>query len=653
MSQNDNDHDVRDGSMSQTTRRGLLGALGVAGLASLGSGSASAQLGGGPEADAMSEYRVPTYRVPESDLDSPGVVGRRVEITSGGSSYSAGDQLVDLGDRWELVSPNYGSVSAESLGGGAEHIVTSGSELESVLDNDLSPGDTVWIAQGDTPHETTQWLDIDTDGITIAAESCWAKDGFPILKVAGGANVGGFRIGYNRSASNPVRDVTINGVGHNGNAVDLNDDLEPTNISLDDIGNLESGSNTNQDQSIDHLDSVKIAYAENTRIENNYLTNQSPYHQHGNGGSAVSCQQPSRRTWILGNWFNYVGDQGVQCGAEDIVVNGNTFTNGYDRNVSPTAGDDSFSASAGNYVAVVNNFGRGNEYGSWVGIGVGGDPSHHWLVANNIARGGHKQFVRIQEGRHITVVGNNGYQESTNVQTPGTNIASGSRYVTVVGNVFRGYTQGGIAVGGERFTVQNNIVRGVENIGISIGGSFGSVGGNIVDGATANGIQVTGSDVSLTQNGVRNCGNNGMSLTGSDLFVGFNLLEDNSPDGDEISHNAPNSVFIGNRIVSRGGGTSFNSFGGPANVRYLGNEAPDDGNTWSLSGEMAQFALNNPEPTGVAAPVVINDAATESANAEEPQKAWPEGTTVDFIDSGDNSGSGVYQRIDGSWVQLA
>lgn len=117
MTQQDSDpNGVRDESMSKLTRRGLLGALGVAGLASLGSSSASANLSGGPEADAMAEYRVPTYRVPESDLDSPGVVGRRVEITAGGSTYSAGDQLVDLGDRWDLVSPNYGSLSAENAG---------------------------------------------------------------------------------------------------------------------------------------------------------------------------------------------------------------------------------------------------------------------------------------------------------------------------------------------------------------------------------------------------------------------------------------------------------------------------------------------------------------------------------------------------------
>jgi hypothetical protein len=63
----------------------------------------------------MGEYRVPTYRVPESDLDSPGVVGRRVEITSGGSSYSAGDQLVDTGSSWELINAGVDSIDAGSV----------------------------------------------------------------------------------------------------------------------------------------------------------------------------------------------------------------------------------------------------------------------------------------------------------------------------------------------------------------------------------------------------------------------------------------------------------------------------------------------------------------------------------------------------------
>ena len=51
---------------------------------------------------------------------------------------------------------------------------------------------------------------------------------------------------------------------------------------------------------------------------------------------------------------------------------------------------------------------------------------------------------------------------------------------------------------------------------------------------------------------------------------------------------------------------------------------------------------------------MVNHTATESANAETPQLAWPTGTIVDFTDSGDASGDGVYILAkDGNWMQLA
>jgi len=158
-------NDVRDESMSHTTRRGLLGALGVAGLASLGSGGASAQLGCGPEADAMSEYRVPTYRVPESELDSPGVVGRRVEITAGGTNWAAGDQLVDTGTSWELVSPGYNSLSTGKVNNIEPWVVdgTSGGDIQDVI-GAASAGDRVRFERAnnsDGRYKTTEPIVID------------------------------------------------------------------------------------------------------------------------------------------------------------------------------------------------------------------------------------------------------------------------------------------------------------------------------------------------------------------------------------------------------------------------------------------------------------------------------------------------------------
>jgi len=50
----------------------------------------------------------------------------------------------------------------------------------------------------------------------------------------------------------------------------------------------------------------------------------------------------------------------------------------------------------------------------------------------------------------------------------------------------------------------------------------------------------------------------------------------------------------------------------------------------------------------------INGHGTESAAAETPQLAWPIGTIVDFTDSGDGSGDGIYIKdAAGNWDQLA
>lgn len=184
MSQNDNDHDVRDESMRKTTRRGLLAGVGLAGLGLFGSGGASANLSGGPEADAMAEHRVPKYRVPESELDSPGVVGREVTITSGGATYETGDQLVDLGDRWELVSPNFGSVSADELAIGDRDVMVpadkDAEDIDSYInqfsDSDWSrvrlvSGATYEIQDGtfdnSAIHITTKKTVFDLNGATI------------------------------------------------------------------------------------------------------------------------------------------------------------------------------------------------------------------------------------------------------------------------------------------------------------------------------------------------------------------------------------------------------------------------------------------------------------------------------------------------------
>lgn len=51
---------------------------------------------------------------------------------------------------------------------------------------------------------------------------------------------------------------------------------------------------------------------------------------------------------------------------------------------------------------------------------------------------------------------------------------------------------------------------------------------------------------------------------------------------------------------------------------------------------------------------LVDGVGQESASAETPSSSWPVGATVDFTDSGDGSGTGVYRKLqDGSWVAIA
>ena len=211
MSQNDNDHDVRDESMRKTTRRGLLGALGVAGLASLGSSGASANLGGGPEAGAMTDYQVPYFRVPESDLDTPGVVGRRVEITTGGSSYETGDQLVDTGTSWERVSAGYDSVSTDEFNNTVHLLTADGGDLKSALSDHGSntkyvvhdPGEPIVFNAEDSIHSLPDHIKIEG--------ADW-----PTCKLGDGADDDIIRTAVDGSGDTTVN-VTIEGIHFDGN----------------------------------------------------------------------------------------------------------------------------------------------------------------------------------------------------------------------------------------------------------------------------------------------------------------------------------------------------------------------------------------------------------------------------------------------------
>lgn len=70
-------------------------------------------------------------------------------------------------------------------------IGTSDQELGATVD-DLSPGRSIYIRAANVPYRTTQWLDIDVDGVTVVGPGIRT-----LVKPADDTNVGGIRIGHN------------------------------------------------------------------------------------------------------------------------------------------------------------------------------------------------------------------------------------------------------------------------------------------------------------------------------------------------------------------------------------------------------------------------------------------------------------------------
>lgn len=100
-----------------------------------------------------------------------------------------------------------------------------------------------------------------------------------------------------------------------------------------------------------------------------------------------------------------------------------------------------------------------------------------------------------------------------------------------------------------------------------------------------------------------------------------------------------------------GGGTIQPNSGDPLTIRDIDNASLAGSHAFGYPSTIENVELIAPADTP--AGVAVNGVGTETANAETPQANWPDGVTVDFTDSGDGSGTGIYQLVAGSWVQVA
>jgi len=190
------------------------------------------------------------------------------------------------------------SVNTEELSGDWDTLVRTSDDLVSTLAN-LADDEVVQLTGG--THTISDWLDIDgVSGATVRG-----LEDSTTVKVADGANVGGFRLGKSSAAS----DVVVK------------------NISFD-------GNYTNQTSGTRHHAFTADANATDCVFINCFATRTHPYHSHNDGGSGWTCRDGSQDITIKNCESDEIGDRSVQlAGSGHEVINHKT-RNGFDRSVA-------------------------------------------------------------------------------------------------------------------------------------------------------------------------------------------------------------------------------------------------------------------------------------------------------------------------------
>jgi hypothetical protein len=160
-------------------------------------------------------------------------------------------------------------------------VVTTRAELEAAFQN-LSPGDTIRITDENAPYRTTQWLDVNVDGVTVVGPGVRR-----LIQPAEGAGVGGIRIGNDE----PCQEVDVRGIGYRGTP-------------------------GGQGNSSERLHGIAVRNATNVTIERNYVRRTFPV-RHRDGGSGISVTRNCSNVRIFNNEVHEFGDRGVQLGGRN------------------------------------------------------------------------------------------------------------------------------------------------------------------------------------------------------------------------------------------------------------------------------------------------------------------------------------------------
>lgn len=231
-------------------------------------------------------------------------------------------------------------LAMDELENRSDRLISDVSGIEALPEEDVS-GETIGIAQPETPYRTTRWIDIIGDSITLLFQSPFAEDDNPIITVDDEADVGGVRFGE----ESPSEDITVINYGYDGNY-------------------------EGQDQAVEYLNGLHFEAVEDFTVEHAHLQNTSPHHEylghdaHGPGGEGINVESECRDYEIRHVPGENIGDQLVQARGENAIVEDITEVNGFDRTVS---------VSFSNNVTVRNVANINNKDGAVVGLSGASD----------------------------------------------------------------------------------------------------------------------------------------------------------------------------------------------------------------------------------------------------------------------------------------
>jgi parallel beta-helix repeat protein len=491
--------------------------------------------------------------------------------------------------------------------------VTSRRGLEAAFEN-LSPGETIWLDGENAPYRTTDWLDVDVDGVTVLGPGTPA-----LVKPADGADVGGIRIGHNQRC----RDVTVRGFGFHGNA-------------------------ENQSDAATRLHGIAVRDAANVTLAGNHVRETHP-RRHGEGGNGIDVTHRCSGVHVLGNQIHRWGDRAVQFAGSQVVVARNEMTDGLGDAVSCDLrsvdgenhtpqnvlvyGNVLGDAAEGNLTDLSRNTPAESNAGVVSIFGNVGFGAHRSLCHV----GGPEQFQRVNVQNNVSVQETGAQDTEQTTKSAGVVVdGAGGRHLSVRNNELYQYSRHGIHVTSdvENVSVQDNTVAAPDRAGIRLHGvTHGQVTDNYVSETGTVGICLDGSSsVAVRGNYVRRPGTVGVVSRNSGTPAGHDIADNYVTGTNPSAASSEPAIRIcdsgvrvrGNTIRQHGGRAIRECADGGRNL-YENNEAAGD-QPWEIQSPESRVQNHTPPLDAHQGLTASADSDTVSVEFDRPYARPPQVT---------------------------